>query len=68
MYRGLHSARRRNLRVAYEIAGRVLCLPIFPGLEMEVVDKICAMIAGGDKPRNGRSCSPTRFRTSVISS
>jgi dTDP-4-amino-4,6-dideoxygalactose transaminase len=44
MYRGLHSARRRNLRVAFEISNRVLCLPIFPTLNMETVDRISRLV------------------------
>jgi dTDP-4-amino-4,6-dideoxygalactose transaminase len=44
MYRGLYSARQENLQVAHEIAGRVLCLPIYPGLDREVVDEICRII------------------------
>ncbi|MDR2507796.1 MAG: DegT/DnrJ/EryC1/StrS family aminotransferase [Candidatus Accumulibacter sp.] len=45
MYRGLHSARRENLPVACETADRVLCLPIFPGLAREDVDRICERIS-----------------------
>ncbi|MDR1855437.1 MAG: DegT/DnrJ/EryC1/StrS family aminotransferase [Azoarcus sp.] len=45
MYRGLHSARPRNLRVAHDIAARVLCLPIYPGLRLDTVDRICRVLA-----------------------
>jgi dTDP-4-amino-4,6-dideoxygalactose transaminase len=45
MYRGLHSARRQNLPVASRLVRQVLCLPIYPGLEMSVVDAICDFIA-----------------------
>ncbi|MDR0564593.1 MAG: DegT/DnrJ/EryC1/StrS family aminotransferase [Azoarcus sp.] len=44
MYRGLHSARRRNLQVASRISEEVLCLPIFPGLPLEKADAICGML------------------------
>lgn len=44
MYRGLKSAQRNNLPVATEVAGKVICLPIYPGLSVEdqlrVVDAI----------------------------
>jgi dTDP-4-amino-4,6-dideoxygalactose transaminase len=45
MYRGLHSARRRDLPVAIEIAKRVLCLPIYPLLDMDTVDKVCRLVS-----------------------
>ena len=46
MYRGLLSARHENLAQAHETASKVLCLPIYPDLELEVVEEICALIAG----------------------
>ncbi|MDR0736930.1 MAG: DegT/DnrJ/EryC1/StrS family aminotransferase [Zoogloeaceae bacterium] len=46
MYRGLDSARVDNLPVATRLARQVLCLPIYPGLELSVVDAICDCIAG----------------------
>jgi dTDP-4-amino-4,6-dideoxygalactose transaminase len=46
MYRGLPSAHRENLPVATSAALQVLCLPIYPDLEMEVVDEICSLIRG----------------------
>lgn len=41
MYRSLPSSQESNLPVATRAATQVLCLPIFPDLEMEIVDKIC---------------------------
>lgn len=45
MYRGFPSATRANLPVATDAAQRVLCLPIYPDLEMAMVDRISAFIA-----------------------
>ena len=45
MYRGLASADRKNLPVALEAAYRVLCLPIYPDLDLSVVDEVCTFIA-----------------------
>ena len=45
MYRGLPSANRENLSVATNAAQQVLCLPIYPNLEMSVVDEIIRFIA-----------------------
>ncbi len=44
MYRGLPSAAPDNLPVARAAAARVFCLPIYPDLEIEAVDKICTLI------------------------
>jgi dTDP-4-amino-4,6-dideoxygalactose transaminase len=44
MYRGLPSAQRSNLPVAATAASQVLCLPIYPGLEMSTVDMVCDLI------------------------
>jgi dTDP-4-amino-4,6-dideoxy-D-glucose transaminase len=44
MYRGLPSAAPEHLPVAWEASRRVLCLPIYPDLEFETVDRICALI------------------------
>jgi len=46
MYRGLPSANRDNLPVATVAAQQVLCLPIYPDLEMPAVDEIARFIAG----------------------
>jgi dTDP-4-amino-4,6-dideoxygalactose transaminase len=45
MYRGLLSAHRENLPVATASAQQILCLPIYPDLEMSVVDEIARLIA-----------------------
>jgi len=45
MYRGLPSAQRENLPVATAAAHRVLCLPIYPDLDMSVVHEIIGSIA-----------------------
>lgn len=45
MYRGLPSAHRDNLPRATVAARQVLCLPIYPDLEMSVVDEVCDFIA-----------------------
>ncbi len=45
MYRDLPSANPANLPVAARAAEQVLCLPIYPGLALEDVDRICRIIA-----------------------
>ncbi len=45
MYRGLPSAHRDNLPRATAAARQVLCLPIYPDLEMQMVEDICQFIA-----------------------
>ena len=45
MYRGLPSAHRDNLPVAAATALQILCLPIYPDLDMQTVDKITALIS-----------------------
>lgn len=45
MYRGLPSANKKNLPVATAAAQQVLCLPIYPNLEMSVVKEITNFIA-----------------------
>lgn len=45
MYRDLPSAVKENLPVATAAAQQVLCLPIYPDLEISVVDKITNLIA-----------------------
>lgn len=44
MYRGLPSAQRDNLPVAWTRAREVLCLPIYPDLPIRSVDRICDLI------------------------
>ena len=45
MYRDLSSARPENLPVATKLAQQVLCLPIYPALEISVIDEITGFIA-----------------------
>ncbi len=45
MYRGLPSAHRDNLPVATATAQKVLCLPIYPGLDMETIQEVARLIA-----------------------
>ena len=44
MYRALHSARQRNLQQAIAVSRQILCLPIYPSLQLEEVDEICRII------------------------
>jgi dTDP-4-amino-4,6-dideoxygalactose transaminase len=46
MYKYLPSASRDNLPVAYKIANQVLCLPIYPNLNLSEVEFIADIIAG----------------------
>lgn len=46
VYRGFPSSAKQNLPVATEKAGQVLCLPIYPDLELSTVEMICSIIAG----------------------
>jgi dTDP-4-amino-4,6-dideoxygalactose transaminase len=46
MYRSLPSAQRDNLSVAADAALRVMCLPIYPTLEIDKINKIINVIAG----------------------
>ena len=43
-YRGLESAQPGKLPVAEKVAQEVLCLPIFPDMQLEVVDRIQLII------------------------
>ncbi len=45
-YRGLESAREGKLKIAEITAEQVICLPIYPDLEIEQVNKICRVIHG----------------------
>lgn len=45
MYRDARGSAAVNLPHASHAAARVLCLPIYPGLESDVVDEICDFIA-----------------------
>jgi dTDP-4-amino-4,6-dideoxygalactose transaminase len=43
-YRGLSSAKPENLSVAERIANQVICLPIYPDLNQNMIIKICDII------------------------
>ena len=45
MYRGLPTASRDHLPNASRAAERILCLPIYPDLEMSQVERIVSLIA-----------------------
>ena len=45
MYRGLSSAHRENLPVATAITQKILCLPIYPGLDIETIQEVVRLIA-----------------------
>lgn len=46
MYRGLPSAAQSNLPNAQKAANEVICLPIYPDLQTEQLDRIIALIKG----------------------
>ncbi|REG60384.1 dTDP-4-amino-4,6-dideoxygalactose transaminase [Paraburkholderia sp. BL6669N2] len=46
IYRGLPSARPENLPVAHAASQKILCLPIFPALTDDMLDRIVGIIAG----------------------
>ncbi|MDA3834254.1 MAG: DegT/DnrJ/EryC1/StrS family aminotransferase [Spirochaetales bacterium] len=46
MYRGLPSAQPDNLQVATEVAQQVLCLPIYPDLNNDELNRITAILKG----------------------
>lgn len=43
-YRGLNSAKPSNLPIAEKTANQVICLPIYPDLDFEIVEFICKTI------------------------
>jgi dTDP-4-amino-4,6-dideoxygalactose transaminase len=45
MYRGLPSAARSSLPIAAAAADRVICLPIYPDLDQDAIDRVTAVIA-----------------------
>lgn len=45
VYRGLPSSSAENLPIAEEIAKKVLCLPIFPDLPLDIVEFICSLLS-----------------------
>jgi dTDP-4-amino-4,6-dideoxygalactose transaminase len=44
MYRGLASASLENLSHAKRISEQIICLPIYPDLELETVNRICDLL------------------------
>lgn len=48
-YRGLPSAKPNNLKVAKHISECVICLPVFPDMELNEVTRICNLIKGYGK-------------------
>lgn len=44
MYRTLVSAQPANLPVSTKIASQVICLPIYPALKLEDVERVCSII------------------------
>jgi dTDP-4-amino-4,6-dideoxygalactose transaminase len=46
MYRGMPSAAHANLPVARRVAEQVICLPTYPGLQMDQVDFIIGLVSG----------------------
>ena len=45
MYRGLSSAIPENLPVATSISRKIICLPIYPGLQNDQIDLVTSLIA-----------------------
>lgn len=45
MYRNLPSAKKQNLPTATIAADQVLCLPIYPDLDISIVDRVISLIA-----------------------
>jgi len=47
MYRGLPSAQRENLPIAVDVASRVLCLPIYPAMSHEDIERVIEVVREG---------------------
>jgi dTDP-4-amino-4,6-dideoxygalactose transaminase len=58
MYRGLPSAAPANLPVATRIAQQVICLPIYPALTLDDVDRIAGIVRDAAVPRS-HACPST---------
>lgn len=43
-YRGLESASNKNLKYATDLANKVLCLPVYPALDLSIADQITQLI------------------------
>lgn len=52
MYKFAESASRKNLPVAHQLAEKVICLPLYPGLEESIQNKIAGLI------KNAAATSP----------
>lgn len=46
MYRDLPSANHNNLPVASQITNKVICLPIYPSLNVEELDRVTTLVCG----------------------
>jgi len=46
MYRNFPSSDKANHPVASKLSNQILCLPIFPGMQTSVVEKVCSFISG----------------------
>jgi len=49
-YKSLPSSAQSNLQVANEIANKIICLPIYPTLEIKDLNRICHIIISNNKP------------------
>ena len=49
MYRGLPSADLDKLSTALETSRKVLCLPIYPALDLSVVEEVCRIVASPEE-------------------
>ncbi|MBW9393715.1 DegT/DnrJ/EryC1/StrS family aminotransferase [Enterobacter roggenkampii] len=47
MYRSLNSAKRENIPIASQIAQKVICLPIYPAMSDEDVERVVELIRAG---------------------
>ena len=45
MYHSYPSAKPQNLPIARDLSNRVICLPLYPDLPLEEVDRICSVIS-----------------------
>jgi len=59
MYRGLPSANPANLPAAREAASQVLCLPIFPAMQDEDVQRVADLVRAAGTPQQRRAARPT---------
>lgn len=48
-YRGLPSSKKSNLQTANDIANKIICLPIYPTLEIKDLNRICHIIISNNK-------------------